>query len=259
MVVKVNTPTHTHTRKTKDWTRLNNDPIFNHLQSFSADWGEEFLHIFLRNLLLKVRSVLTSPRQKRGRMLQRWGGASQRWRRPKGTRWHHRILSLDWTQATGGGADDNDGGGDGGERAPEASRFHADRTTLEDWNISMPRAPASVPFFSFGYDLFSFFLFQVRGITACYLTLFQAYLKQPYPSHPARVVISSVFLGPLSPMDGYSLPPGEKQSMRKQFPPARSEWSSFKIVSNVLWRNGTLKPVRQWERAVKRTWVLTDH
>lgn len=92
-------------------------------------------------------------RQKRGWMLHRWGGFSQRWRRPMRTWWHHSILYLDRTRATGGGTDDDDGGCDGYERAPEASHSHVDRTTMEDRNISMLLPAASEPFF-FCYVLF---------------------------------------------------------------------------------------------------------
>lgn len=107
------------------------------------------------------------------------------------------------------------------------------------------------------------FPFPVRGITACYLTHSRAYLKRPYPSPPAHVVTPRSFPGgasggprTLTPGGGWGR--GGRQSMRKQFPPTRSEWSSFKIVSNVPSRNGALKRVMRRERAAKRTAVPTD-
>lgn len=106
------------------------------------------------------------------------------------------------------------------------------------------------------------FPFPVRGITACYLTHSRAYLKRPYPSPPAHVVTPRSFPGgQRMATDADTGGRGwgaDRQSMRKQFPPTRSEWSSFKIVSNVPSRNGALKRVMRRERAAKRTTVPTD-
>lgn len=170
---------------------------------------------------------------------------------------------MDRTWATSGGGDDDDG------RAPEASHSHAGGTTMEGRHTSSSHLGGSERFF---LGLCPpppsltphppVFPFPVRGITACYLTHSRAYLKRPYPSPPAHVVTPRSFPGgQRMATDADTGGRGwgaDRQSMRKQFPPTRSEWSSFKIVSNVPSRNGALKRVMRRERAAKRTTVPTD-
>lgn len=159
---------------------------------------------------------------------------------------------MDRTWATSGGGDDDDG------RAPGASLSHAGRTTTEGRHTSSSHLGGSESFFGGGYAPPPVFPFPVRGITACYLTHSRAYLKRPYPSPPAHVVTPRSFPGGQRRAADADTGRGGRQSMRKQFPPTRSEWSSFKIVSNVPSRNGALKRVMRRDREAKRTAVPTD-